>query len=47
MVRRKECIGFALCAFGCGVLLASFFDSVLCPLLLGLGCVLAGLLFAK
>lgn len=42
MVRRRECIGVALAAFGAGLLLAALLQSGLCVVLLGIGCIIAG-----
>lgn len=42
MVRRKECVGVALAAFGVGLILAVLLQSGLCPILLGIASIIAG-----
>lgn len=42
MVRRKECVGVALAAFGAGMILAVILQSGICPLMVGIGCIIAG-----
>lgn len=42
MVRRKECVGVALAAFGAGLILAVLLQSGLCPILLGIASIIAG-----
>ncbi len=47
MVRRKECIGAALAAFGVGLILSVLLQSGICPVLLGIGCIIAGAVCLK
>ena len=44
MIRRKCCIGVGLTAFGVGLILSVFLQSGICMVLLGLGCIAAGVL---
>ncbi len=47
MVRRKECTGVALTAFGAGMILSVLLQSGLCPVLIGIGCIIAGMVCMK
>ncbi len=47
MVRRKECVGTALAAFGVGMILSVLLQSGLCPVILGACCIVAGCVCLK
>ena len=47
MVRKKEALGFALMAFGAGMILAVLLQSGLCPLVIGAAAVIAGCILLK
>ncbi len=47
MVRRKDCAGMALAALGTGMILSVLLQGGLCPVILGVGCILAGAVCMK
>lgn len=47
MVRRKDCAGMALVALGTGMILSVLLRGGLCPVILGVGCVLVGVVCMK
>ena len=47
MMRKKEAAGLALVALGVGMILAVLLQSGICPLILGMAAVVAGLLLMK
>lgn len=47
MVRRKECMGMVLAAFGVGLILAVLLQSGLCPVILGIVSIIAGCICMK
>jgi len=42
MVRKREAAGLALMAFGAGMVLSVVLQSGLCPIVIGLGALVAG-----